>query len=347
MSDTYKLAIVVAVVLVGGIIGYYLIAGNESDQTDPDLPEVTANTPIDESAATPLSRPNPPVPADDADASGDTEDDKPRSSALYDLVAKYKSDRDNAQPSDDSDTPEPTADADKSDTTAEEPPTLTLDIPPADPAVNEARSETAPGPGSDDAPAPGAAASASADTTVRTPASTNTRSSSSTGARPGTTASSRTGSTTPPTRTTTSTPTRSTSASDTTNTRARTYTVREGDTLSSIAIAVFGTERRWVDIAQANPTIDPTRLQVDQVIKLPGRQEIEAADRVTQPAPGLVVEYIIRPNDNLSSIAQQYYGDPTRWRYIYNANRDKIGGNPDILTVGMKIEIPPVPDAAR
>lgn len=49
----------------------------------------------------------------------------------------------------------------------------------------------------------------------------------------------------------------------------QTYTVRKGDTLWSIATRVYGDGQKWVDIAQANPTLDPQKMAVGQQIVLP------------------------------------------------------------------------------
>ncbi len=121
----------------------------------------------------------------------------------------------------------------------------------------------------------------------------------------------------------------------------RTYTVKPGDTFASIAVAVYGEERAWFDIAQANPSVDPKRLQVDQVIVLPdlsgGATEPEEA---TPPAPGNDQTYTVRPGDNLSGIAEKFYGDSEAWDLIYNRNRDKIGPRPDMIKVGMELIIP-------
>lgn len=129
-----------------------------------------------------------------------------------------------------------------------------------------------------------------------------------------------------------------------------TYTVEEGDTLSSIAVKLYGSERRWVDIAQANPLLDPQRLRIGQTLKLPTPQQIAndpLAGREDVPPPGEVVQYTIRTGDSLWNVAQQYYGDGSQWRIIYNRNRQKIGQNPADLQAGMKIEIPPSPEPAR
>jgi nucleoid-associated protein YgaU len=51
--------------------------------------------------------------------------------------------------------------------------------------------------------------------------------------------------------------------------------------------------------------------------------------------------YEIQSGDTLATIAQQFYGDPTEWRRIYDANKDAIGADPDKLKLGTKLTIPP------
>jgi nucleoid-associated protein YgaU len=51
--------------------------------------------------------------------------------------------------------------------------------------------------------------------------------------------------------------------------------------------------------------------------------------------------YEIQSGDTLATIAQQFYGDPTQWRRIYDANKDAIGADPDKLKLGTKLTIPP------
>ena len=52
---------------------------------------------------------------------------------------------------------------------------------------------------------------------------------------------------------------------------AGTYTIQRGDTLMAIAAHFYGNASQWSVIAQANPEVDPRRLRVGQVIKLPAR----------------------------------------------------------------------------
>jgi len=49
--------------------------------------------------------------------------------------------------------------------------------------------------------------------------------------------------------------------------------------------------------------------------------------------------YTVRPGDTLSAIAERFYGNPGRWRWIYQANRSKIS-NPNSIYVGEKLTIP-------
>lgn len=128
----------------------------------------------------------------------------------------------------------------------------------------------------------------------------------------------------------------------------RTYTVQPGDTLSSIAEEIYDDPNAWVDIAQANGSIDPTRLQPGQVLILPDRAAVAVPDPEPAPvAPGQEQTYVIQAGDNLSRIAQRFYSDPDAWQVIYNRNRDRIGTSPNNLKVGMRIIIPPRYDGAN
>ncbi len=49
----------------------------------------------------------------------------------------------------------------------------------------------------------------------------------------------------------------------------RTYIIQKNDTFWGIASREYGNGQRWVDIAQANPSLDPKRLPVGQQITLP------------------------------------------------------------------------------
>jgi nucleoid-associated protein YgaU len=50
----------------------------------------------------------------------------------------------------------------------------------------------------------------------------------------------------------------------------QTYTIRRGDTLRAIAKRLYKDERRWRDIAVANPGLNPRKLREGRSINLPG-----------------------------------------------------------------------------
>ncbi len=66
-----------------------------------------------------------------------------------------------------------------------------------------------------------------------------------------------------------------------------------------------------------------------------------AASPGASVGPGSEQTYEVQSGDTLLSIADQFYGDVTKWRGIYDANKDVIGDNPDALKIGMKLKIPP------
>jgi nucleoid-associated protein YgaU len=50
-------------------------------------------------------------------------------------------------------------------------------------------------------------------------------------------------------------------------------------------------------------------------------------------------QYTVESGDTLSSIAQQFYGDPEQWRRVFKANRDQID-DPDEIFAGQVLRIP-------
>ena len=72
---------------------------------------------------------------------------------------------------------------------------------------------------------------------------------------------------------------------------------------------------------------------------LPGVVGSTPSTTASQTAGGDTYE--VQSGDTLATIAQQYYGDPSQWRRIYDANKDAIGDDPDKLKLGQKLTIPP------
>ena len=49
--------------------------------------------------------------------------------------------------------------------------------------------------------------------------------------------------------------------------------------------------------------------------------------------------YMIKPNDYLSKIAFNEYGNPNEWRSIYSWNKDRIGDNPNLIYPYNELEL--------
>jgi nucleoid-associated protein YgaU len=71
--------------------------------------------------------------------------------------------------------------------------------------------------------------------------------------------------------------------------RTGVYTIRSGDTLSSIAAAMLGDEQRWPEIAALNPKVDPNRILAGATLVLPARAAGLAPSRPVNPATGTSV----------------------------------------------------------
>ncbi|NJL59455.1 MAG: transporter substrate-binding domain-containing protein, partial [Desulfobacteraceae bacterium] len=54
--------------------------------------------------------------------------------------------------------------------------------------------------------------------------------------------------------------------------------------------------------------------------------------------------YKIRSGDTLSGIADRYFGDPLLWTYIWEANKEIIGSNYNLIRAGQILKIPEIPN---
>jgi len=121
----------------------------------------------------------------------------------------------------------------------------------------------------------------------------------------------------------------------------RMYTVKQGDSLSSIARWWFDDPERWDAILRANPSLkDPHRLRIGQTLRLPPRETSRTPRMPTPRDAASRAVHIVRSGETLSSIAERYYRDATLWTRLYEANRRLIGDDPDAIEVGMRLRIP-------
>lgn len=69
--------------------------------------------------------------------------------------------------------------------------------------------------------------------------------------------------------------------------------------------------------------------------------EIKTSGHTCQGGPPDIRPWwYVKPGDTLSGIANSNYGDPTRWPEIYQANRETIGADPDLIFPGQWLRIP-------
>ena len=114
-----------------------------------------------------------------------------------------------------------------------------------------------------------------------------------------------------------------------------------------IARVLYGDVKRFKEIQDANPDVDPCSLQIGQVIKLPEPVSLDGSG-VKKSATGSSAAarssetgrtYEVKSGDTLAGISKEFYGDALRWRKIYDSNRDVIA-NPDVLQLGTVLLIP-------
>lgn len=135
---------------------------------------------------------------------------------------------------------------------------------------------------------------------------------------------------------------------------AGTYTIKAGDSFTTIAKAKLGDAGKWTLIAKANPLVDPLRLKVGQTIRLPepgstvektvaighAEHSVTKLAHVGTPTHAGAPETVtVRPGESLNSIARRIYGSGTMWPAIYRLNRDKLH-DPDELRPGMVLKLP-------
>lgn len=118
----------------------------------------------------------------------------------------------------------------------------------------------------------------------------------------------------------------------------RTVTVRRGDSFYRIAERELGDGRRYLEVAAANPGVDPMRLKPGQKIALPAAVT-RPAPPTGRTAPAGKRSYTVRRGDTLSAIARRFYGSATKWPRLLEANKDRLS-SPRKLKPGMVVIVP-------
>lgn len=141
---------------------------------------------------------------------------------------------------------------------------------------------------------------------------------------------------------------------------AKTYKVEAGDSLARISMKVYGKEKYWRQIFEANKdkmSSPDDLLRVGTALTIPAIADAAAVEPPApkNEAPREVVRndppknetpkapaaktYKVKAGDTLSSIAKAQLGDANKWKAIFSANRDKLS-SPDSLWEGLELQIP-------
>ncbi len=74
------------------------------------------------------------------------------------------------------------------------------------------------------------------------------------------------------------------------------------------------------------------------------KTETSVTPEITPSSGDLPRVHIVQPGENLTIIAQAYFGQEhaSHWITLYNFNRELIGDNPDVIKPGMKLLIPDI-----
>jgi nucleoid-associated protein YgaU len=126
----------------------------------------------------------------------------------------------------------------------------------------------------------------------------------------------------------------------------RRHVVDPGDTLEEIALDHYGDRAMIGAILSANPGVKgPRHLRIGQELTLPAplRSSSSAARDDLNPRRPVTdgQSYVVRTGDTLYAIASRTLGSGPRWREILTLNADVLRGNPNRLSPGMTLKLPP------
>lgn len=133
-----------------------------------------------------------------------------------------------------------------------------------------------------------------------------------------------------------------------------THIVKAGETLSSIALAAYGSSTYYPHILRANPNVNPNNLKLGTPLKMPHINDVKAdsgAERGSEHSAGQTSaepevkidpskQYRVQAGDSLYKIALKVYGKTSYVDKIYEKNKALIGADNKRLKLGMILELP-------
>ena len=97
---------------------------------------------------------------------------------------------------------------------------------------------------------------------------------------------------------------------------------------------LFGKKEEEVKKPEAKPfiTADIDKAKADMVLK---QKEVVKKKKAME-----VKKHTVVAGDTLSAISKKYYDDANKYMKIYEANKDVIGGDPNLIKPGQELVIP-------
>lgn len=123
-----------------------------------------------------------------------------------------------------------------------------------------------------------------------------------------------------------------------------THRVQRGDTLSSLAQRYYGDTGLARFLADSNPHIaDASHPRVGQLVKIPSRPAHSPSrpGGVQRPTTKTIARtYHVKKGDSFYKIAGDVLGDSSRWKELFDLNKELVGGDPKRLKPGQEVTLP-------
>ena len=114
---------------------------------------------------------------------------------------------------------------------------------------------------------------------------------------------------------------------------ARYYIVKPEDNLGKISQKLYGTSKKWKQLASENDLSNPNKLYPGDVIKYQVNQEVaQNSTNLSNPKT-----YVVGRGETLSKISKNIYGSAQYWKVIYRWNEAKIT-SPQLIYPNQKIQ---------
>jgi nucleoid-associated protein YgaU len=137
--------------------------------------------------------------------------------------------------------------------------------------------------------------------------------------------------------------------------------VERGDSPWSLAEAHLGDGLRWRELYEINRGLpqpdgrswtNPELIMPGWQLRLPSELQVPAPQSPVETTNAAEVVHVVQRGDTLSSIADHYLGDPTRYPELFEANGNRLQPDgrrltdPDLIVVGWNLVIPTAPESA-